>query len=118
MTIDPTALISYSRGGELPKSVRSALERAVELRNKVMDLDRQIGEHTQQLAQITQEQTRIREDMKAVSQSTPYYGRLLAKLNDQESLIERLQKEREDLTGRRDDQRKEYESYLANLVVD
>ena len=118
MTIDPTALTAYSKGGELPKSVRSALERAVDLRNKVADLDRQVAERTQQLAQITQEQARIREDMKAVSQSTPYYGRLLAKLNDQESVIERLQREREDLSGRRDEQRREYEGYLGNLSVE
>jgi len=39
-------------------------------------------------------------------------------LNDQESQIERLQREREELTGRREEQRRAYENYLANLNVD
>jgi len=69
-----------------------------------MDTERQVNEHNQQLAQITQEQARIREDMKAVSQNTPYYARLLAKLDDQESAIERLQQERDALSVRRDSQ--------------
>jgi hypothetical protein len=118
MTIDPGSLIAYSKTGDLPKSVRSALEHAVELRNRIADLDRQVSEHVQQLTQITQEQTRIREDMKAVSQSTPYYARLLAKLNDQESVIERLQRERDDLIAQRDAQRKQFDDYLATLVVE
>lgn len=42
--------------------------------------------------------------MKAVSQNTPYYARLLAKLDDQESAIERLQQERDALSVRRDSQ--------------
>jgi hypothetical protein len=56
--------------------------------------------------------------MKAVAQSTSYYARLLAKLNDQESTIERLQKERDDLSAKRDQQKKDMEEYLANLVVE
>jgi septal ring factor EnvC (AmiA/AmiB activator) len=49
--------------------------------------------------------------------STPYYARLLAKLNDQESSIERLQRERDDLIARRDAARKQLDDYLANLQI-
>ena len=38
--------------------------------------------------------------MKTVSQTTEYYQRLLGKLNEQESSIETLQKERDDLIKR------------------
>ena len=115
---DPGQLLMYAKTGELSKSVRDALARAIELRQRVADVERQINDRAQQLGQITQEQTRIREDMKAVAQSTSYYARLLAKLNDQESTIERLQKERDDLLSRRDQQKKELDDYLTNLVVD
>ena len=115
---DPGQLLMYSRTGELSKGVRDALARAIELRQRIADVDRQINDRAQQLTQITQEQARIREDMKAVAQSTSYYARLLAKLNDQESTIERLQKERDDLSARRDQQKKDMEEYLANLVVE
>lgn len=83
----------------------------------MLDVDRQINAQTQQIAAITAEQNRIRENMKTVAASTQYYERLLAKLNEQESSIENLQKGRDTLTAKRDAQRKELEEYLSNLVV-
>jgi septal ring factor EnvC (AmiA/AmiB activator) len=82
-----------------------------------MMLDRQVAEHNQRLAQLASDQARIREDMKTVSQSTPYYQRLLSKLNDQESAIEKLQQERDDLATRRDAQQKEFADFVAGLDV-
>jgi hypothetical protein len=83
----------------------------------LVDVERQIAERTQSIGEITTEQNRIRENMKTVSQSTPYYDRLLTKLNEQESSIERLQKERADLIARRDVARKELSDYLGLLSV-
>ena len=83
----------------------------------MLDVDRQIAARTQQIAEITQEQNRIRENMKTVAQSTQYYERLLAKLNEQESSIESLQKERNTLMTARDSARKDMEDYLSTLTV-
>jgi hypothetical protein len=55
--------------------------------------------------------------MKTVAASTPYYSRLLSKLNDQESSIEKLQGERDELVTRRDAQRHDLDEYLSNLEV-
>jgi hypothetical protein len=114
---DMPQLVTYSRTGEIPLAVRNALQRAIQLRQAVIDSDRQINERTQKANEITQEQNRIRENMKTVARSTPYYERLLAKLNEQESALEQLQRERETLGQRREVQRKELEDYLANLTV-
>jgi hypothetical protein len=114
---DYGTLLSSWRSGELPVAVRDALAKAAQLRQAVMDTEREINEHVQRLAQITQEQTRIREDMKTVSANTPYYARLLAKLNDQESEIEKLQRERDELAARRDAQRHALDEYVMNLDV-
>jgi len=65
----------------------------------------------------TAEQARIRENMKTVGQTTEYYKRLLTKLNEQESSIERLQRERDELSKTRDAQRKELEDYVINLTI-
>ena len=75
------------------------------------------AETCQRIAEITAEQTRIRENMKTVSQTTQYYERLLAKLNEQESSIESLQKERDSLTQKRDSLRKDLEDYLNGLTL-
>ena len=71
-----------------------------------------------ELAEITAEQTRIRENMKTVAPSTQYYERLLTTLNEQESSIERLQKERDALASRRDAAREELEEYLDGLTLE
>jgi hypothetical protein len=114
---DIGTLVSSSSAQELPADVREALGKAARMRQALMDTERQISQHDQQLAQITSEQTRIREDMKTVSANTPYYARLLGKLNDQESTIERLQHEREELTARRESQKRELDEYVLNLAV-
>jgi len=114
---DTGPLLAYARSADIPRAVRDALERAVQLRQALSETERQINDRNQQLAQITQEQARIREDMKTVAASTPYYSRLLAKLNDQESAIEKLQREREELIDRRDSQRHDLDEYLSNLEV-
>jgi predicted RNase H-like nuclease (RuvC/YqgF family) len=110
-------LLMYSRTGEIPAAVRDALARAIQLKQAMIDTEREIGERTQQINDITTEQNRIRENMKTVGQTTQYYQRLLGKLNEQESSIERLRQERDDLTKKRDTQRKALEDYLNALTV-
>ena len=53
--------------------------------------------------------------MKTVSSGSQYYDRLLAKLNEQESSIESLQKERITLSVSRDAARKELEELSRRL---
>jgi hypothetical protein len=107
----------YSRMGEIPKDVRNALLKAMGLKSAMVDTERQIKERQQQLTEITREQQRIRENMATVSASSQYYTRLLAKLNDQETVIEQLQGEIEQLKRTHERQRQELETYLANTTV-
>lgn len=117
LSADLGQLTSYSRTGEIPQSVRDALAKAIRMRQAIVDVERDINAHAQQIAQITAEQNRIRENMKTVAPTTQYYQRLLAKLNEQESSIERLQTEREALDAKRDDLRKQLDEYLSTLTV-
>ena len=114
-------LVYYSRtgegGAEIPKSVRDALAKAIQLKQAAVDVERDIAARNQRVAEITAEQNRIRENMKTVAQATQYYDRLLAKLNEQESAIETFQKEREALIGKRDSLRRELDEYLSGLTV-
>ena len=108
----------YSKAGEIPANVRDAIGKAIALKNAMTDTQRQINERNQQVAQITQEQNRIRENMRTVNdRQSQYYNRLLTKLNEQESQIEKLQTERDELQKKYEQQRKELEDYLANMNV-
>ena len=117
LTADLNQLLFYSTTSEIPKDVREAIARAVQLKQDVLDVERQIAARTQRIVDITVEQNRIRENMKTVAPHTPFYDRLLAKLNEQETSIEGLQHERDALTTRRDGVRRELEEYLAALHV-
>jgi chromosome segregation ATPase len=110
-------LLSYTRTGEIPQNVRDAIAKAVQLKQGITDIDRQIAERTTQISAIAVEQERIRENMKTVEQKSQYYERLLSKLNAQESTIERLQKDRDDLNAARDGQQKALEDYLNGLII-
>jgi hypothetical protein len=110
-------LLFYSTTSEIPKDVRDAIAKVVQLKQAMFDIERQIAAHGERIAEITAEQNRIRENMKTVTPSTPYYGRLLDKLNEQESAIEKLQLERDTLTSRRDALRRDLSDYLANLTI-
>jgi hypothetical protein len=110
-------LVSYSTTTEISKDVREALAKVVQMKQSMLDAERQIASRTQQISEITIEQNRIRENMKTVAPQTPYYERLTAKLSEQETSIESLQRERVSLTARRDTLRRELEEYLGGLKV-
>ena len=86
-------LLAYAASGEIPEPVRAALTRAAELKRAVTSAERDIAERTAGIAELTQEQTRLRENLRTVQQNSEYAGRLLKKLNDQETTIEGLQAE-------------------------
>jgi hypothetical protein len=107
----------YSKAGEIPKNVKDALAKAVQLKSALVDTQRQIDQAKQQLSEITTEQERIRQNMKAVNSSSQYYTRLMTKLNDQETQIEKTQGQLDGLQKTMNDQRQALESYLENLNV-
>jgi len=107
----------YARTGEIPKNVRDALAKAISLKYAMVDTQRQIAERQQRVNEITQEQTRIRENMKTVTSNSDYSNRLLKKLDEQETRIEGLQKEVASLQQKAQGQQKELEDYLASLNV-
>ncbi len=114
---DVAQLVIYSTTGEIPKPVRDAIAKAIQLKQAVQATQQQIAERTTQISAITEEQNRIRENMKTVASTTQYYQRLLEKLNEQESTIEKLQGERDAMMVRRDAQNAELTEYLNNLTI-
>ena len=110
-------LLTYSRTGEIPQGVRDAITKAIQMKQAVLDIESQINARTGQVSDITIEQTRIRDNMRTVDAKSQYYERLLAKLNEQESTLERLQKERVDLQAKRDAAGRALEEYLNGLTV-
>jgi hypothetical protein len=114
---DISALVAYSKHGSIPEEVKKALRQAIDKKQQLVDTQRQLEQKKEQVKVIAEEQNRIRENMKTVRQPSPYYDRLMTKLNDQESKIEGFQTEIESLTTQQQTQQKEMEAFLNGLNV-
>ena len=93
------------------------LRQAIDKKQQLVDTQRQLEQKKEQVRLIGEEQNRIRENMKTVRQPSPYYDRLVTKLNDQESQIEKLQTERDKLRETLNQQRGDLENYLNNTTI-
>jgi hypothetical protein len=117
LPLNTPAMLTYSRNGSIPQEVRDALTKAAGLKQAQANTDRTIREKQALIATISQEQTRIRDNMKTVAQNTEYYTRLLNKLGEQETQIEGLQKEIAGLQKKSEEERKALEDFLNGLNV-
>jgi hypothetical protein len=108
----------YARTGEIPAGVREALAKAATLKRAYEATGQQIQQKQQRIDEITQEQERIRQNMRTVDQKSPYYQRLMTKLNDQETALDGLRGEIDRLRQQQEAQRTELEQYLANLTLE
>lgn len=107
----------YSTNTEIPQKVRDVLTKTIQLKQALADTERQINEKNQQIETISNEQSRLRENMKAVDRQSQYYTRLMNKLNDQESQIEQLRKDLDTLRDQMNQRRSELEAYLNSSTV-
>ncbi len=99
-------------------AIKTALERAMTLRGKLSVTQREIQQQERQLLVITNDQDRLRKNLKEMPPEAVAYKRYLKKFDDQETEIERLQKLIKELQDSEHGQRKDYENFLANLSVE
>ena len=71
--------------------VKAALQKALELKGAVNDARRDLDELNRQLKDITDDQTRLRANLKEMPPTAAAYKRYLDKFDKQESEIEKLQ---------------------------
>ncbi len=116
--LDLPQIVFYSKSGALPKAVQEALAKAAAMKQAMSATQRQLEDHQNRLNQITAEQNRIRDNMRTVDQKSQYYARLLAKLNEQESQIEKLQGDVEALRATFERQDNELRAYLGGLRLE
>src|SRR5205085_5104648 len=98
--------------------LKKALEQAIGLRGRQAATQREIQKVQQDLAVITQDQDRLRKNLKEMPAEAAAYKRYLKKFDDQETEIERLQKLIKELQDSEHAERKAFEAYLSNLDVE
>ena len=107
----------YVGAREIPETVRKALDEVVQLKSALTNATRQAEDRRKRLAELTNEQSRIRENMKTVASNSEYYSRLLKKLDEQETTIETLQKELAGLQKQAAERKEELEAFVRDLNV-
>src|SRR5262249_8464002 len=100
------------------KPVLEALKKSQEMKFKMGETQRELGLARQQLADIERDQTRIRANLRDTPSSAEAYKKYLAKLDAQEGELDKLTAKIKELQETENQQRKEYEKYLADLSVE
>ena len=100
------------------EAVKTALHKAIELKGKVSDTQRELAQLQKQLKDITDDQMRLRANLREMPSTAEAYKRYLKKFDDQETQIEDFQKRIKALQDTEFLQRKTFEDFLAKLDVE
>ena len=117
VSADSANLLAYLKEGEFPAPVRDALRKAAQLRQAVAETETRAEKVDEEVTRITTEQQRLRENLKSAGEKSEYGARLLRKLNEQESQIEKLQSDAAALRRKGEAQEKELSDYLKGLTL-
>src|SRR5215470_2490113 len=114
---DQTIRITINDKVTSPK-VQDALKNALELKWKLSGTQREIQQQERQLQVIVNDQTRLRANLREMPPTAEAYKRYLKKFDEQETEIEKFQKDIKKAQDAEHAQRKSYENFLANLSAE
>ncbi len=98
--------------------VKDALQKALELKAAVNNAQRNLDDQNRQLKDITDDQARLRANLKEMPPTAAAYKRYLDKFDAQETQIEKLQEQIKKLQSDEAARRAAYEEYLSKLDVE
>jgi hypothetical protein len=97
--------------------VKKALEDSLAMKNKLAATRQDLNHVNEQLRVITDDQTRLRANLREMPSTAAAYKRYLEKFDKQETEIEELQKSQKTLQTQELKQRQEFDQFLTNLNV-
>src|SRR5205807_8268859 len=99
-------------------AVKAVLTKAIELKGKLSETQRELQQQDRQLKVIVDDQVRLRANLKEMPPTAEAYKRYLKKFDDQETQIEDFQKKIKTLQDTEFTQRKALDDYLGGLDVE
>jgi len=118
LNYDLATLMVYVKDGRASQAVVDAFKKGAELRGAMSQTEQRLAELNREVEAITQDQLRVRENMKSIDRTTELHARYMKKLTEQESRLEDIGEERTRLETELRAQREALESYLRNLDVE
>ena len=98
--------------------VKEGLKQALDLRYALAKTQRDRAELERQLKDVTDDQVRMRANLKEMPPTAAAYKRYLDKFDQQETQIEKFQADIKKLQDQEHQQQKEFEDFLANLSAE
>jgi hypothetical protein len=90
-------LALFLSGNSLQDTIRVRLQRLIELRNSIAELNRQLNALEAERSDISEDQERLRENIEALAKTAEarqLIARYVAKANEQETRLEQIEKEK------------------------
>ena len=100
------------------QTVKDGLKEALDLRHTLAVTQQAIGDKQRELKDITDDQARLRANLKEMPPTAAAYKRYLDKFDAQETQIEKLQEDIKKMQGTESQQRKEFEDFLNNFSAE
>jgi len=110
-------LVALVRSGAASENVRKAFRKAADLRGEAQRLRQDIADINDRLTEITRDQSRIRDNMYRVGNTSELWGRYAAKLAEQEDEIESVMEKRDRLEEALTVAEESLTNYLRDLDV-
>jgi hypothetical protein len=116
--LDNENVLLFIRMRTTTPEVKEALEQALKLRSQLAATQQEIAHEEQELQKIEKDQSRMRENMKAMPPTSDASRRYLKKFDTQETDIEQRRDRLAKLQERAEQQKKAYETFVLNLNVE
>lgn len=114
----PDVIAYFLKAQKVSAKIKEALQKVVELRNQVSQTAADRGRKEQRINEITQEQARIRENMKVLNQNSEVYKNYEKEFVQQDTEIKNLRREIETIRATEAKQQKDLTDYLLSLDVE
>ena len=116
--LDMRDFFSYATNGQIPKNVRQALGKAIELKNEAVEIRKEIKKMIKERDRVISDQERLRKNLEAAGNTSPqgkmYLARLAAMDTEIDTLEEKIRKTEQ--TAEKSD--RNYRGYLESLIIE
>ncbi|MDQ3814714.1 MAG: DUF4139 domain-containing protein [Armatimonadota bacterium] len=115
---DLDLLINYTTNSQVPEKLRASLKELVGLRRKIVNLESQREDLENEIKEIAQEQSRIRQNMGQLDRTSALYQQYVKKLTHQEARIEKVRAEIARLREAELAAEKEMRAFVDKLTIE
>lgn len=117
LSLDLPTVLSYAKNGKASQAVVDAIRKAADLQARVNTTRRDMEQLAAERKEIEQDQGRVRQNMTSIDRNSELYTRYMKKFAEQESRVEAITTQRDNLQKQLNTQQAELAAYLRGLNI-